>query len=370
MQDMKTADLIRALAVTALMASACSGSAPTAGSSPSPLAAASPSASPTAASQCPPPANRCLALVTLRGSSSYVVRDLTDIDHPKTVGSLGAVSAPVFVSATELSYAVDSNLFRVPLAGSPKTLVTSQGAAGTWSPDGTAVLYTTYASPEKGTVHQLKAGQDQVLGSVPGGGGGGCESVAGCAIVNSLDTRLLYAPDGTLVSLVTSGFGTSSFRVWSSAGKVLNSSDSQGTTMSAWSGPSLYFRDAKGVELWRYGVVSLFLPGVSWIKPSASPGGGQIAYTARDSSGWGHTYVVDTATRQVRELKKERSQAVFLTSRYIWYAGERACVAADVCGSNPPWHPASGKTYIYDLQTGTETESIITSVSDVWPHPA
>ena len=369
---MKTADWIRALAVTALMASACGGSTPTGGNAPSlsasPSAAASPSASPT---QCSSPSNPCLVLVRLRGGSAYVVRDLTDINHPKTVSTLGAtVVAPVFVSATELSYAVDSNLVRAPLAGSPKTVVTSQGAAGTWSPGGSAVLYTTYASPDKGTVHQLKAGQDQVLGSVPGGGGGGCESIAGCAIVNSLDTRLLYSPDGTLVSLVTSGFGTSAFRVWSSAGTLLKSSDSQGTTMSAWSGPSLYFRDAKGVEVWRDGVVSSFLPGVSWIKPSASPGGGQIVYTARDSSGWGHTYVVDTATRQVRELKKERSQAVFLTPRYIWYAGERACVAADVCGSKPPWHPASGKTYIYDLQTGTETESIITSVSDVWPHPA
>jgi hypothetical protein len=28
----------------------------------------------------------------------------------------------------------------------------------------------------------------------------------------------------------------------------------------------------------------------------------------------------------------------------------------------------TGKTYIYDLQTGTETESRITAVYDVWPH--
>ena len=61
---------------------------------------------------------------------------------------------------------------------------------------------------------------------------------------------------------------------------------------------------------------------------------------------------------------------MFLTSRYIWYEGERACVAADVCGSAPGGHPLNGKTYIYDLQTGTETESIITGVADVWPHAA
>jgi hypothetical protein len=308
--------------------------------------------------------------VTLRGSNSYVVRDITDISHPETVSNLGAISAPVFVSATEVSYANDSSLFRAPLAGSPKTLVTSQGAAGTWSSDGSAVLYTTQVNAGTATVHQLMAGRDQVMGSVPGGGGGGCESIAGCGIVNSLDFRLLYSPDGNHVSLVTTGFSGSSFRLWSSDGTLLKSSDSRGPTMSAWSGNSLYFRDAKGVEVWRSGVVTLFLPGVTWITPRASPGGGHIVYVARDGGGWAHTYVVDTTTREVRELKKARSQPVFLTSRYVWYRGERSCVEADGCGATPPWHPASGKSYIYDLQTGTETESIITGVSDVWPHTA
>jgi hypothetical protein len=30
----------------------------------------------------------------------------------------------------------------------------------------------------------------------------------------------------------------------------------------------------------------------------------------------------------------------------------------------------SGKTYIYDLNTGTEFESVITDIADVWPHSA
>ena len=360
----RPAGWLRLIAVTALMAAAC-------GSSNTPATGRATSPSPTNLPSSPSPTStRSLAVVTLRGSSAYVVRDLTDINHPKTVSTFGAGIAPIFVNATEISYAVDSNLFRAPLAGSPKTLVTSQGAAGTWSPDGSAVVYTIYTSPEKGTVHQRNAGQDQVLGSVPGGGGGGCESVAGCAIANLLDFRLLYSPDGTHISLVTTGFSGSSFRVWSSSGTLLKSSDAYGPTMSVWSGASLYFRDLKGVEVWRDGVVSPLLPGVLWIKPQGSPAGGQIVYTARDSGGWGHIYVVETTTRQVREIKSHRSNAVFLTSRYIWYQGERACVAADACGATPPWHPGSGKTYIYDLQDGTETESVITSVSDVWPHAA
>ena len=150
----------------------------------------------------------------------------------------------------------------------------------------------------------------------------------------------------------------------------LNNSDSQGATMSVWSGTGLYFRDEAGVHVWRGGSVSTFLPGVVWIRPNASPAAGQVIYVSRDRDGWANTFIVDTTTRVVREIKAHRGNPVYLTSRYIWYAGERDCVPADGCGEHPPFHPASGKTYIYDLQDGTETASVITSVADVWPHAA
>ncbi|MEA2643075.1 MAG: hypothetical protein QOG08_101 [Chloroflexota bacterium] len=366
---MKTAVWIRALVMTALVASACSSPTPV-GNAPSPSPHPSAAASPLPA----PIPVRSLALVTLRGSNSFVVRDLTDINHPKTVSNLGAISAPVFVSGTEISYANGTGVSRMPLSGSPKTIVVKNGGTGDWSPDGKAIVYTTNVSTESctgtTTVHQLSAGHDQVLGSVPSGGCGDCQTISNCGFSNFLDFRLLYSPDGSLISLVTTGFSGSSFRVWSSAGAVLQGGRPTNGTMSAWSGPSLYFRDGKGVEVWRAGTISLFLPGVMWILPRASSVSGQVVYTARDSQGWGHVYVVDTTTKKVRELKSARSDAVFLTSRYIWYQGERACTAAEACGANPPFHPLSGKTYIYDLQTGTESESIITGVSDVWPHPA
>jgi hypothetical protein len=420
---MKSTNWIQALAVTAVLASAC-GSAPTptakVNPSSTPVAFSDPSPTPTNSSTpratprptarptpkatpapqpnpCPPlpatpvlPPNPNLALVTLRGSDCVVVRDLTDIAHPRTVGVLGIAHptsdggdtwqtplVPDFVSATQVSYANDNGLLRMPLRGAPRTLVFKHGGTGTWSPDGTAVVFMTYPSatstdPFSGsiTIHQFKAGHDQVLGSMPNGGGGGCETFAGCTFANWLDSQLSYSPDGTVISLVVNTFSGSYFRIWSSTGRLLNSYDGQGATMSTWSGRGLYFRDARGVEVWRDGVVSSFLPGVAWVKPKGSPDGNQIVFTVRDSSGWGHIRVVDAATKQVRELKSARTDAVFLTSRFIWYEGERACVAADVCGTHPPTHPLNDKTYIYDLVTGTETGSIIDQVFDVWPHPA
>lgn len=374
---MKTTAQIRALVVIAVLATACgSGPAPAANISPAstPIPTPTAIAIPPQPGLCQAPSNPCLALVTLRGSDSYVVRDLTDINHPKTVSNLGAIYGPGFVSATELSYADDASLFRMPLSGSPKTLVVKPGGGGEWNPDGSAVVYETASTTDidtgKITVHQFTGGHDQVLGTTPLGGEGDCQTIAGCSLPNWMDSRLSFSPDGTLIAMVVDGFGMSVFRVWTSDGTLLTSNDSKSFTMTAWSGQSLYFDGRNGVESWRNGATSTFLAKAYWVKPSASPAGGQIVYTMRDSHGWGHIRIVDTATGKVRELKADRTDAVFLTSRFIWYRGERACTAAEYCGSDPATHPLSGKTYIYDLQTGTETESIITSVSDVWPHAA
>jgi hypothetical protein len=314
---------------------------------------------------------RNLALVNLRGSYDMVVRDITDIGHATTVGNLGQLSVATFVSAAEVSYATDSGLVCAPLTGSPLTAATTKTGfvnSFAWSPDGSAVVYLTASASGVGTLHQLSGGRDQVLtGTLPASPAVGCETQF-CSLTDSWDFGVSYSPDGKTISLVDSVLSVSAFRLWSSGGKVLNKSDSLSRSMSAWSGDTFYF-GGKGVEVWRAGVTSSFLSGVSWIRPKASPTGGKIVYATRDAQGWHHTFVLDIATKQVRELKKGRSEPAFLTSRYIWYKGERACVAADYCPTG--WAVAeSGKTYIYDLQTGTETESVITHVFDVWPHPA
>jgi hypothetical protein len=343
------------------------------GSGNTPIAAvSSPSTAPTGtAVPSPSPAPKIsLALVTLRGSNQLVVRDITDIAHPKTIGTLPAVSQPLLVDAGQMSY-IDydhGQLVRMRFDGSSKTTVTTSSQFTgyvDWSPDGSSVIYTTQTSDTEMALHQLQAGQDRVLGSIPAVPGVGCESVAGCP-TDTWDVQLQYSRDGGYVSFVNSIIKPA-FRLWSSDGKLLRSSDLKSEAMPVWSGRTLYFRDAKGVEMWRDGVVTLFLPGVQWIRPKASPAEGRIVYQVRDSQHWSHTYVVDTNTGHVRDLGKAHASPVFLTSRYIWYIGERACVPADGCGSLIAGVP-SGKTYIYDLVTGTQSLSIIAYVHDVWPH--
>lgn len=329
------------------------------------------------------PSSRNLALVSLNWSKDWVVRDITDMNHSFTVSSVGSQIGYLaqFVNATELSDRDGNlNLVRMPLSGSPRT-VFAQCVHGlfAWSPDGTTAAYVTVLEKSSGNrtdqfgseLHLVTAGGNRVVSTMPPfWWDGGCDG--SCA--DSMDLRLLYSPDGAYISLVQT-MGGPSLRVWASSGKVLASTDDASPlTMSLWSGNSLYFRDGKGVQRWRDGTESLVLPGVAWMRPKASPGGGQIVFAQRaanDEYGQPSVFMFDTAAGTTRLIAKSRNDPAFLTSRYIWYRGQRPCVAGDPyqCHGEAPWF-ATGKAYIYDLQTGTESESIITSVLDVWPHPA
>ena len=373
----------RVLVVAALIATGCGSSAvPVAVKSvSSPRQVQTPSPSPTGAPSprpgvCMAPSHPCLALATLRGSNQIVVRDVTDIAHPKTVGTLGPNPDQVgygqpsaeFVNATELSYVggdadpfygLPTGLFRRSVAGSAGAEVVkgSQAVmAFAWAPDGSALTYLT-AGTAGMDLHQLRGGQDRVVASLPPLPAGGCE-VSPCPgpfqnPADNWDFRLAYSPDGASISLVQNGI-RSLFRLWTSAGAPIASADDAGRTMSVWSGSALFFRDSTGVQMWHDGLTSSFLPGVAWIRPKASADGSQIVFEARDAQGSAHVYVVDVGSRKVRDLGKSRAEGAFLTDRYVWYQSEAS----------------SGKTYIYDLESATEAESIITAVFDVWPHGA
>jgi hypothetical protein len=248
------------------------------------------------------PSNNNLVLGKLRGSDRTVVRDITDLTHPKTLitGDIPSIR-PRFVSASDVSYVDQAGaLVRFAFSSSSRTQVATCVGPFDWSPDGTVVVYTTQ-NDSGASMHQLSAGHDVALASLPSAFPVGCESQT-CA--DAWDSRLSYSPDGASISLVRN-IGVIVFRIWTSDGKPVKSIDSQQATMSAWSGKSLYFRDDKGVEVWRDGAISLFLPGVEWIRPKASPAGGQIVYEARDSFGLAHVYVVDTSSAKIRDLGKD-----------------------------------------------------------------
>jgi hypothetical protein len=295
----------------------------------------------------------------LRDGNATVVRDVTDIKHPFTVATYQH-DWPQFDTGTLLSYVEGTSLFRTPMSGTPKALIASTGeqfSAYAWNPQADTVAYL--APSGSGTaLHLVSGGRDvAIAGAIPAVPAVGCENQP-CPGADTWDFRLSYSPDGAYISMELSLPGVDAFRLWTSDGKLVLSSDSASRSMSTWSGNALYFPDGKGIETLRNGAVSSFLPGVTWIHPVASPGGAQIVYETRDGQGWHHVFVVDTASHQVRELNKARTTPAFLTARYVWYRGE----------GSPGIY--SGKTYIYDLQTGTESGSIITQVFDAWPHAA
>ncbi len=321
--------------------------------------------------------SRNLAVVSLRGSQTYVVRDITDITHATTVSTFDQLDGPQFISSTQLSarsFPSENDLVSFPLSGSPPSVV-ALGCNGmidfAWSPDGTAAAYVTDLDNQPGSqFHIVSGGQNKVITAMPSVPWG-VDCGGGCA--DNVDSRLLYSPDGKYISFVQS-WGGPALRLWTSDGHLLLSADAGKNpvpTMSVWSGDHFYFRDTQGVHMWRAGTQSLVLQGVSWIRPKASPSGGAIVYEAKDSSGTPNIYLLDTASGGVREIARSRSEPAFLTGRYIWWREERPCTSKDPYPCGAFWQTIpTGRDFVYDLNDRTETQSVVTAVFDVWPHAA
>ena len=310
-----------------------------------------------------------LELVHLKGGPvTDVVRDITDILNVRTVFQFDGGPA-TFVSGTVLAYVQGPSLLKRPLCGSPSAVVAPEHGiyfnAYAWSPDGSAVAYVTSAGSET-QIRILDHGKDRLLAGLPSLSPNHACPYQSCA--DQSDIRLLWSPDGKHISLVQN-LGGPSLRVWSMDGAVELSSDAESAFMSAWSGDALYFRDTHGVEVWRGSGETLALPGVAWVRPRASPGGGQIVFATRDGSGMAHVQVLDTRSGATREIAKSRSEPAFLNSHLVWYQEERPCGPSDNCEAGFKYI-ASGRTFVYDLQDGSEFESVVQSVMDVWPHAA
>jgi hypothetical protein len=330
--------------------------------------------------------SRNLVLAKLRGTDGTVVRDITDITRPSTVATLdvpfwqsSVFNTLQFVSATEISYGTPSDdspsdgspnqMIRMPVSGSSKTVVAkacrpSWILAAGWNPTGQSATYVVDVGVGYPFDWRLQTnGTDRSLSNPPPWCYCGNGSEEGAVLV-------AFSPNGQFLSMIDGvGHAGSDLQIRRIDGSLVTEATGSwsGVTMGVWSGDSFYFRDSGDVKVWHGGVIATLRAGLGWLSPKASPGGGQIVFYTRGSDGLATVSVIDTKSGTVKQLSDQaRIGPVFLSSRYVWYQGERLCVAGDQCVFN---HTVlTGKTYIYDLTTGSETESVITDVADVWPH--
>jgi hypothetical protein len=319
---------------------------------------------------------RSLVLASYAKGNDFVLRDITDIDHPATLHNFNRRinETARFVNATDLSL-VEGGLARLTVdpayAGENPAVVSGCDVETfAWSPDGTQAAYLEkLPGSESERLRLIGNGVDAVIGTVPAPGSSSECTSREC--VDSTDNRLLFSPDGAYISLVRSG-PAPVLRIWATSGKELKSVDGSSATMSVWSGDALYYQDATGIVMWRNGVDRVIEPNGRWVRPHASAAGGLIVFERREALiGTARVMMLDTKTGEYRLLADniaDRSEPVFLTPRYLWYRGERPCAKSDTpCIGTTAF---TGLTYIYDLQTNQEFRSIITDVWDVWPHPA
>jgi hypothetical protein len=391
------------LAAALVVLAACGGSpGPTGQTTPSPSSSSNPPTpaavtspafpSPTPGGPKPPspatftcasqiPAGNELALVTLRNTSGIVVRDISNISNPVTRCIFkGAGTYFRFVNATHVSYLVASDngtgaLYLVDLRARTTSLVrawTNEGSlywVYAWSPDGNTLSYLS-SNGDKVAWHVLSAAGDVILsnlGSVPGRG----------VSPNYDDAMVGFSADGKYVALeqTLTYTGTSAPAGKTAPFQVVRLSDRKvvysrmNGTMATWAGTGarLYYRTTAGVELWdpTSGPQIVVPQGLAWIHPWPSADGNRIAY--EDANGVGNHFAayLRLADKQALRISPlPRFGAAFLNSTLVWYAEESVCKTQ--CGLGGP--PLTGRTYIKDLVTGTESLSIITAVFDSWPH--
>jgi dipeptidyl aminopeptidase/acylaminoacyl peptidase len=329
----------------------------------------------------PIPSGAKLALVTLRGGSGIVVRDVTDVAQPVTRCSITGGVYLRFVNGTHISYISEASsdlgaagaLYLVDLQTQITTLVRAWTYGGyiswvyAWSPDGKVLSYIN--SDQAGVAwHLLSASGDRTLstlGPVPGRG----------VNLDVDDGMVGFSADGQYVALEETFTGKASggadpFQVVRVSDGKLMYSRADGT-MAVWAAGStrLYFRTSAGVQSWDpTGQIGTVAAGLKWIHPSASADGNHVAYTALDAQGNHKAAVIDVGPSGGSTIvlsTEPRVGAAFLTSELVWYAGETICTTATPCGLGGP--PLTGVTYISDL-AGVETESKDHDFYDAWPH--
>jgi hypothetical protein len=355
---------------------------PTTAPPPSPTATAAPSAapggSPSTVASCagPIPAGDNLVLGTLTGSTTVVLRDITNLAGARTLCTFAGTIAPRFATASVVGYAqVGSDvtspgqITRLDLGAATATTPAAWSAGGfgtgnfDWSPDGSALTYIGGTSTGSAW-HLLAGGRDQVLANLPPVPGRGVS-------IEDDDWMLAFSPDGLYIAMVetfaTGGSGDSSpVQVRRASDGALVYSASSGT-MGVWASvPSrLFFRSSAGVvSRWDpSGGVTVMQSALKWVRPHASPDGRWIAYTTYDSAGHPSVHLYSVQGNSLGPSPAGlRSGARFLNNNLLFYAEETPCD----CGPGGQ-SQLTGRTFLYDIGGSTESGSRISGVFDAWP---
>jgi Tol biopolymer transport system component len=310
-----------------------------------------------------------------------VVRDITDILHPISRCTFKGGTYFRFLSATRVSYIVTANsdlgaagaLYVADLPTGVTTLVRSWTYGGyaswvyAWSPDG---LFLSYISSDASGAQWrlLSSNGDRKLLDLG--------AVAPRDVNLDVDDAMVgFSADEQYVAIeqtFTFGKGGSpapGIQVDRLGDASVAYKRTDGT-MAAWAGAGakLYFRTNAGVQAWSPSGVTTVSGGTAWIRPYASPDGSRIAFTLLNAQGNHIGEALDLTTGKLHSLSANpRVGAAFLNASLVWYAGETPCTTASPCGGlgSPP---LSGQTYIYDLGSDVETNSIDTAFFDSWPH--
>ena len=281
-----------------------------------------------------------------------VVRQLIDARHMVIAGSQGSLAV---VDLPELRY----HWFRLP------SKPDEQGASFVAVSPGLDEI-AWLSSNMDGTVRQVHlttASGDRAVASLrPVGGRCGSpeDSNQGAYARSGTSLYILdqpQMPDNTL--LVVQGSSVAFSLVPPAGGWPA----SQFPGMAVWSpiSDTLFYR--RGSDVWKWTAKSgaqRYLAGVSWYYPSITPDGTHLAYVVRRPDGLHDLYLVDLTRAGTPQRIGEgtRNGPVFLNNTQLWYLTDSAggCTG----GATP-------KPLIYNLSDASEAASVIDSVGYVWP---
>jgi Tol biopolymer transport system component len=304
--------------------------------------------------------------------------DMQDPTQPRTLCTLTVNSASGlrFINQGELSYVAlagsgqdaAGGLVRLNLATGATGLLArwdqSHFGAGihAWTPDGKTLAYVA-STASSFQLHQVTAAGDRVLTSLP--------AVPGRGTSEEDSLLLAYSPDGQYLTLDNTFTGSGTGEQARLQIRRLDGSlafAAAGGTHATWagSGATLFWREvANGpssppLQKWTPAGAGTAVPGLKWLRPSASPDGRYIAYTIRSINGLAHAGIYDLQGGSPKNYADNRSSTQFVSTTAVWYQEERPCQPADNCLVTVT--KPTGKTFIYDVKTQKEFASSLPGI--------